>query len=201
MSRLLIAVFFICLILTPSHDSLSDQNLEAPFGLQWGMSADQVRTMGVVLGDKGEGDYGIEYSATKLPKVLNDLETVELYFDYNDHLWRVAAVSHSFANDPYGAAVQSRYDELSEILSSKYGAGTHHHAQDTEIYKNSSEFLMGIHAGRSWHYTDYASANVAIQLIIRASDMNTGYYVLVFTNTAFEKEFQVGKKQHEKGAL
>jgi hypothetical protein len=100
---------------------------EAPFGLTWGMSASEVKALGVELSDFPQSDWGHSFSATKLPKVLGDAEMVVLSFGFNDKLWRIAAVSRSFENDPAGVATMARYNELDKILADKYGKGTSVH--------------------------------------------------------------------------
>lgn len=81
---------------------------EAQFGLEWGMSSAQVRAMGVELQSRTDDvkDFGFSFSAIKLPKILADAEMVLLSFGFDDKLWRIATVSRSFPNDPYGNAVK-----------------------------------------------------------------------------------------------
>ena len=51
----------------------------ALFGLSWGMSAEQVTELGVKLTDKSKGEFGTNYKATNLPKILSDVQEVYLY--------------------------------------------------------------------------------------------------------------------------
>ena len=81
------------------------------FGLSWGMSIEKVTQKGVKLSDKGIDKYGVQYNGTNLPKMISDIENVTLYFGYNNRLWRIAAISELFRNDPYGSHVKTRYEE------------------------------------------------------------------------------------------
>jgi hypothetical protein len=201
MKGLLVSVMLLWAVACPDRMALAADAPAAPFGLTWGMSSDAARTLGVDLSSRTDSDFGVQYTATKLPSVLSDIDLVYLFFDYKDRLWRVFAASRSFENDPYGASVQSRYDELDQVLASKYGVGSHHHYQDQEMWKEPSEFLAGISDGRSWHYTDYRSGPVTVQLGIRALSFDVGVYTLIFKNEDLSKEFDQQKKEREKGAL
>jgi len=107
-----------------------DKESVAPFGLEWGMSTAQVKGLGVDLAERPEKEFGQTYTATKVPKILSDVALVVLSFGYDDKLWRIVAVSKNFDNDPYGSAVQSRYDELARLLGEKYGPGKQNQPSD-----------------------------------------------------------------------
>jgi len=171
----------------------------APFGLEWGESVAQAHALGMDLQELPTNDFGNSYSATRLPKVIADVRTVALSFGYGDKLWRIAAVSKDFANDPYGAAIRARYNELSRVLAGKYGQGISHH-HDVQNGKDEN-FLMYVVTGRAWHYTDYETKRIKIQVLIRATDVTTGYYMIIFKNKRLEAEFDRDKKAREKDAL
>jgi hypothetical protein len=173
----------------------------APFGLLWGMSAAQLKGLGVGLGERTEKDFGRSYSATKLPKMISDVSAVFVSFGYDDKLWRIAAVSRDFPNDPYGVAVQSRYDELVRVLGEKYGSGKQTRLQDSSLFTRPQDFLMGIQAGRTLVYTDFDSNLIHVQIGILASDSSTGYYRMIFENKRLRADFEKSKKTHEKDAL
>jgi hypothetical protein len=179
----------------------AEGNNSAPFGLEWGMSSAQVKGLGVDLAERSEKDFGQTYSARKLPKVISDVSSVFLSFGYDDKLSRIAAISKDFDNDPYGAAVQSRYDELARVLGDKYGPGTQTHYQDPNLFAGPQDFLMGIHAGRTFRYTDFDSHLLHVQIGIGATDSSTGYYRIIFENKSLRTEFEKGKKAHKKGTL
>ena len=196
----LFVVWLAAVVLSPNLAHPAEP-LEAPFGVKWGLSADEVRAIGVTLDNKKDIDCGIGFSAKQLPKILIDVDTVELCFWYNDKLWQIRAGSIAFNNDPYAFALKTRYDQIDNLLSAKYGPGKHSHYQDTELWSGPDEFLSGIENGRSWHYTNYESENVFVQLGLRASSHDTGYFVLIFENTQLKKDFEAGKQQKEQNAL
>jgi hypothetical protein len=87
------SVFFALIIGVAGQSSAQEVGKNAaPFGLSWGMSAAEVRALGAELSEPKESDFGLSYTATKLPKVLTDVEAIYLSFGYDDKLWRVAAI-------------------------------------------------------------------------------------------------------------
>ena len=164
------------------------------------MSIEKVTQKGVKLSDKGIDKYGVQYNATNLPKMISDIENVTLYFGYNNRLWRIAAISELFRNDPYGSHVKTRYEELNNILSKKYGTGSRHHFTG-ELWDDPDEFLMGIKTGRNWHYTNYNTETMSLQLRIAAFSGDDGSYVIIAQDKILEKTYEQGKKSKESDAL
>ncbi|MGE5779463.1 MAG: hypothetical protein ACM30D_09165 [Hyphomicrobiales bacterium] len=202
MHKYLASFFFVLSVGVAGQSSAQEAAKNAaPFGLTWGMSAAEVRALGAELSEAKESDFGVSYTATKLPKVLTDVETVLLSFGYNDELWRVVVVSRDFSNDPYGGALRQRYDELSRVLAEKYGRGTQFHRDDPNPYMGADDFLMAVHMGRAWHYTDYETDGLRVQLGVGASSGSDGYWKLIFEDKALRKGFKQGKTAHEKEAL
>ncbi len=189
------------LITVAPFAAAADDRNAAPFGLEWGMSSAEVRELGLELKDAQVRDYGTSFTATKLPKIISDVETVLLSFGYNDKLWRVAALSRTFANDPHGSAVISRFDELAAVLVEKYGRGTPHYQYDPNPLMKGEDFLYQVEAGKAWHYTDFATPTIHVQLIIGASSTSDGSYRIIFEHKPLRADFEKGKKFHEKDAL
>ena len=173
----------------------------APFGLTWGMSTKEAADMGIKLQSAKSEDGTNTFSAQGLPRVLGDVEGVRLDFGYDDRLRKVVAASRSFPNDPYGNAVLARYAELLDILKSKYGSGRPTHKLGGSIYAERKYFLSGLRSGQSWHYTNFETPEVAIELSVRASDGDTGYWVLIYDNLALAKDVEKQKREREKKSL
>lgn len=195
------AVMVLLALTSVSRAVTKDDSSAAPFGLQWGMSSAQARAIGVVLTENDHKDYGITYIATKLPKMIADVQTVVLSFGFDDKLWRVAAVSKDFPNDPYGSAVQKRCRELAAELAEKYGGGEKESGVSGEFYSDPKNFVYAIQSGNAWHYTNYNTSMTSVQLGIGATDLSTAFYKIIFENNALRSDFEKGKKTNEKNAL
>lgn len=191
----------ITLLLLFSFCQTSNAGEKAPFGLLWGASTSQIKKLGVKLSPQKSSKYGKTYTASGLQKVLSDAESVILSFGFSDELWRIVVASKTFSNDPYGSDIKSRYEKLVKILSKKYGSpDINHHRSD--MYDDSDEFLMGIKTGRGWHYSNFENdSKVWVQIVVRASGMSDGYYLLIYKNKSLEKKVQKGSEKAEEDAL
>lgn len=176
------------------------EQADAPFGLAWGKSVAEIKALDVVLEPIEKTEHGVNFRASNLPKRISDLGHVVLSFGFQDRLYRVAAVSEEFENDPYGASVKSRYKSLKSILEKKYGSGQTNH-QRSDLWNEPDEFLMGLKTGRAWHYTNYRTENVSIQLGIRAISSSSAVYIIIYEENSIKKEVLKQEKANEEDAL
>lgn len=172
---------------------------EAPFGLTWGMSAEQVQAQGVTITEIPEQKFGKSFAAKSLPKVIGDTELVHLSFGNDNKLWRIAAVSKSTKDDPYGSAIKLRYDDLAAALAEKYGRGTQEHF--AAKFHEHEHFVMGIKSGDNWWYTNFASPVVTVQIGIGATDFTSAHWLLIYSNKGLSAGFDKSKREREKSAL
>lgn len=152
---------------------------EAPFGLSWGVSVEQLKDSGVKLQLRLPDNSGVRFAAANLPKALSDLGEAILSFGNDDKLHKVEAISEDVTNDPAGTRLKGRYAALSRALTAKYGKGVVRH-EIPEPWTRPNDFLTGIYRGSSHHYTDFAGENVTVRLEIRATRRGLSNYVLIF---------------------
>ena len=138
--------------------------------------------------------------ASKFEKAIVDQDKVLLSFGLNDKLWRVVIVSRNFSNDPFGSAVLARYNELSNVLSEKYGKPKQNHRLGQSIYAEQRYFLTGIRGGES-RWSSFSDADLRAMLLIGANDGSTGYWSLVYEYKPLGKVFEESKLTKEKGSL
>lgn len=193
----IVAALVACLI---ANVSLADERA-APFGLKWGMSAQDAEGQGIKLQSIKSEDGTKAFVAQNLPKVLGDTDWVRLDFGYGDKLRKVVAAGRPFKNDPYGNGVLVRYGELLQVLQSKYGAGKSTHKKGDSIYARPEYFLAGLNSGRSWHYTNFIGGGVSIELSVRAADSDTGNWVLIYEDRALADDVEKEKRAREKESL
>ena len=192
-----------CLLpIPPAVSAEPDTGVPAPFGLSWGMSSDEVRRTGARLtANAGRSEFGAAFTASDLSKVLSDTESVFLFFGYKDKLWRIAAAGRPTGPDPSGSQTVARYQELAAVLSDRYGRGVETDIRDREVWKEPNEYVMSIRQGRAHRYTNFHSANVDVELSVRAADSDKAYYLVLFQYSPGAREFEADKKVHEKDAL
>ncbi|MDA1327091.1 MAG: hypothetical protein O3C34_20420 [Proteobacteria bacterium] len=152
---------------------------EAPFGLTWGVSVEQVQASGVRLQLRLPDNSGVRFAAANLPKALSDLGEAILSFGNNNKLHKIEAISEDVVNDPEGLRLKARYAALSRALTSKYGQGVIHH-EIVEPWTLPDDFLTGIYRGSSHYYTDFTGENVTVRLEIRASRRGISNYAVTF---------------------
>lgn len=96
----------------------------------------------------------------------------------------------------------ARYQELASVLSDRYGRGIETDVRDREMWKGPNEYVMSIKQGRAFLYTNFhSSANVDVELSVRAASGDQAYYVILFAYRPGAQEFEADKKVHEKEAL
>lgn len=173
----------------------------APFGLEWGLSKEDVEAKGIKLVEVPNNEGSQRFSATGLSKLVAGVETVVIDFGFDNRLWKVIAASEDFPNDPYGFKIKARYGELNGILTEKYGRGKVTHHTGGSIYDEARYFLAGLNGGKSWHFTTYSAPGLNIELSVRAKDSDTGYWVLIYDNTELAKGYDKAKANREKNAL
>lgn len=174
----------------------------APFGLTWGLGKAEIEALGVELKPSGIEKYGTAFMARNLPKAVSGLESIFLFFGHDDRLWRVAAASGAYDNDPYGYSVRARYDELKGLLDERYGKGeSFHQAPENEFMRGDDNFVYSIHSGHRHYFTSWQAQDMDIELGIRTSDMNTTFWSLLYISKTEEARFEKANKAQEKDAL
>lgn len=196
---LIIACVLLALIWPVTAQAEKDDANSAPFGHIWGTSTNEVKALGVELTKIDNLDYGHSYAAAKLPKVLSDMQTAWLSFGFGDQLWRITAVGRPNENDPSGAHALNRYDELSAVLTEKYGKGKTHHSIDK--YYKAENFIFGIKSGRNFWYTNWENEKIKITCGIVGEGTSQSNWRLIFEHKGFNREFEKSKKKREKSTL
>jgi len=72
-------------------------------------------------------------------------------------LWRIAAAGRPIGPDPSGRQAVARYQDLTTVLSDRYGRGVETDVRDREMWKGPNEYVMSIRQGRAFRYTNFHS--------------------------------------------
>jgi hypothetical protein len=173
----------------------------APLGLEWGLSQEETKKLGVELTSQRDDSFGKAVIFTKLPQTIADADTVLGSYGYDDRLYRIVILSKQFSNDPSGNAVLSRYSTLGAILSEKYGRAAQTHHMGDSIYAEQRYFVAGIQNGRTYWYSNYLAPDLFVQLGIIAEDSSTSRWRIIYENKALKGNFEQAKRAKEKGTL
>lgn len=194
-------MFIAVAVASISSHSIAQQAPPAPFGLKWLGTTDEIRSLGVTLTPMDGGDYGVSFTATGLPKALSDLRTAILSFGYDDHLYRIVAISREFPNDYFGSSARARYDELAASLAKTYTPGEIYEQRPTESYYDEPDkFAYALSESKAFWFRMFSSPEASIELSIGSSHYDT-YWRLIYTNTAGQQQFEAGKGARELDAL
>lgn len=187
--------------LLAASSALAQSPGKAPLGLEWGLSQDDTKKLGVELGSGSDDSFGKGAALTKVPQAIGDAEVVFGSFGYNDKLFRIVIISKPFANDPFGNGVIGRYSALQGILSEKYGKPAQTHRLGDSIYAEQRYFVSGIQSGRTFWYSNYNTPELSIQLGIIADDQSTARWKIIYENKPLNAQFEQSKRAKEKGSL
>lgn len=195
------AAFFFSALLLCAIANAQNVSQEAPLGLPWGVSTTELQARGIELKEIPTLDFGKSFIATKMEKALTDQSAALLSFGSNDRLWRIVINSRDSLNDPSGSNILVRYNELSSVLSEKYGKPRAVHRLGDSIFSQSEYFLAGIRGGKSSWFSNFDTPNLFIQLSIIASDSSTASWRIIYENKQLRKDFETSKRFQEKGNL
>ena len=103
-----------------SIGSISWADGEAVFGLNWGMSPEEVKSSGTILVLKNKSGNLYIYRAESLPKNIKDARYYTLVFKNNKDLVKVIMVGENITNDFSGDKGKIRFEKISTVLAGKY---------------------------------------------------------------------------------
>lgn len=104
---------------TPEKTAQIRQN--APFGLKWLATIDEIRQLNVTLKKIEVKDTPNTYTASDLPKPVRTFKEVAVSFGENDALWRIAAYGTPQKDNDEASKGLKLYRTYYEMLSKKYG--------------------------------------------------------------------------------
>ena len=141
MKRLKLIFTFLMTIAIASQVIAADGD-EAMFGLRWGMSPSDVKSLDTVL-TKTEAERNLEYyTTTSLPKNVSDIDKYLLIFA-DGKLVKITAIGTDITGDPSGSKGKQRFDGIFKVLKEKYGKpDTNSHLIGHKLYKEQDEFYQ-----------------------------------------------------------
>jgi hypothetical protein len=196
--KLLVAL---SVILTMFARQVQAQSHPGPFGLTWGMSQAEVRSLGVQLTPMETGKYGVAVGATNLPKALSDTLSIQLYFGFNDRLWRVVSISKMWEHDRTGVQAKTRFGEVHNLLTERYGNPTDHFSiPSSTFFADSDQFAYGISTNNRFYFSEWDISDLNVELSIRAK-MESTYYAIIYEFKPLENNVTSHMQAKEKDAL
>jgi hypothetical protein len=171
---------------------------EAPFGLVWLASSDEIRRLGVDFDSQSRNQFGDSYVTRYLPKDLPDMHYAVLSFGFDDRLIRVTAIGREYAHDADGGAILQRYDELSKVLEAKYGAREEEKHIDPKYSDN--RFSRGLVEKKNWIYSVFTPPDMRIELSVFTEIVRPRWRI-IFEYLPGMRQVEKDLKESEKDAL
>jgi hypothetical protein len=125
---------------------------DAPFGLRWGATFDELKVRGVSGELQQDDGKLLTYQVRKLPKAPNETDVARLNIDRQFGLQRIVWVSKTLSEDPSGQKGLELYQATKQKLSEEYGtprsadeemAGSQTHGQSS-FYQCLAEDGCGV---------------------------------------------------------
>lgn len=164
---------------------------EGPFGLEAGLTQKNIEDMiGAKL--KPLPDSVNLYTSDKLPKQNADFEMYGLLISPKAGLCQIRALGKNIDTDSYGLALKSKFEELSNSLSSLYGkAETTDLLLAGSIWKEPQDWMMGLNKKERFLSATWKGAKETplknnidtISLEARANSSSKGYVYLQYSFT------------------
>ena len=131
----------------------------------------------------------------------SDTLSVQLYFGFDDHLWRVVSISKMWDHDKTGAQARSRFGEVHKLLIERYGNSTDHFSTPSStFFSDSDEFAYGISTNNRFYFYEWNTSDLYIELSVQA-DMESTCYVIIYEFKPLGAGVKTHMQTKEKDAL
>lgn len=181
------------------QEQIVSRDQSAPFGLIWGASMAETKNQGIILTPIGEKDYVNNFSATHLPKEIDDIARVDVTFGEEDHLWRIIAYGKQLDDDAEASKVMRLYKIYSALLSKKYGNAQEFFTpaqinvtkqddkgKDIVVQEpapiGNPNFLSQLQSGAAELYSTYYNEEVGAALAVNVDGDGKSYIVIDYKN-------------------
>ncbi|MFZ4835116.1 hypothetical protein [Rouxiella sp. Mn2063] len=178
---------------------------DGPFGLEAGLSKKNIEDM--TGGDlKPVENSANLYTSESLPKQNADFEAYGLLISPKAGLCQIRAIGKNVDTDSYGIALKSKYEELSDSLSSIYGkAEKNDFLLSGSIWKEPQDWMMALNKKERFLSAEWKGTKEAplknnlrsVSVEVRANGSSQGYVFLQydFSNSDIcKKEIEGAKK-------
>lgn len=197
-----------------STASASTENIvtkygEAPFGLAWGGTYNQIKSLGIGLVHTEVKDSPNSFFATTLPKNLPGFNQVIVSFGENNLLWKITAYSDLFDDTPSAEKALEMYHKYYRLLEQKYGNAQQFYTpkitvvekivkdkDDKDVVEKTNieepiggkNFLAELQSGEAVLYSTFENQKVGAALSISVDGNGKSYVIINFTNLEIFKE-------------
>lgn len=159
------------------------RSYDGPFGLQMGLTREQVRELIPSLKDSEDSPTYAESST--VPKPHPDFESYGLQFSKKSGLCKIVAIGKDISSGSAGYELRAAFEEIDKALTARYGKGKLYDFS-SERYDSPEYWMMHLlqknrTLAKIWsseHGSSLSHSLGSVGLEANASDMSTGYLVV-----------------------
>ena len=112
-----------------------------PFGLEMGMTPEQLRQAGVDLKPQKNGWF----EARKLPKTLDAFEAYELWVEPGIGLCKLRAIGRTITSNSFGDQLKAEFDTIEQLLVGAYGQNIRFDfLRNGSIWSDRNDWMMAL---------------------------------------------------------
>lgn len=175
------AVFSIGLFLASAAIA---EEASAPFGLQWGASAEEVeKIVGASPDDKLLWGRVQSFDVALAPLTPPNTRTILLAVDPELGLGRIIWISEEISNDAFGSAGKRNFNEIKTILTEKYGnPESAMEKTGVTLWKDRDEFYQCLaHDGCGLWFALWKTVEPAMKISLKIQGVRRGEGFIVLT--------------------
>lgn len=176
-------------ILFSCHAFAEKQNIEAPFGLEWGAQKSSLVGNGINF-TECESQGWVEQCQTKsVPKSLSTSDFYLLLFSKKYGLQKVLMLGESISGDIYGTTGKAQYGKLKSALKTKYKTANSYEYVGRKLWDESDEFYqcLAYDGCGNWatYWTDDYQGLIALELL--GASRGAGFIKLTYEGQFWER--------------
>jgi len=161
-------------LLSISSYALADG--EAVFGLNWGMTPQEIKNSGIILMLKNRVKNLYIYRAESLSKNLKDARYYTLVFNDNEKLVKIIMIGQKITNDDSGKKGRIRFGEIASQLAQKYREVKSITEVGIKTYNEEDEFYQCLaYKGCGLWIKMFRAKNKNITLQLNGIEKGKGY--------------------------
>lgn len=158
-----------------------------PFGLEWGMSLNDVKAKGEILTELEATYSSRAFSYLPIKRHSTFIE-YEIELGLEEGLMRVAAVSNAIKSNKYGTEVKAAFEAIASSISKMYGKPIEEIEEvDKESFwvKDSPDWMMSLYEGARRIMTIWGNEDTGVVLSIEPISLQSARLVLLYVSPQY----------------
>lgn len=176
-------------ILVSCHAFAEKQEVEAPFGLEWGAQKSSLASNGIEFTGCNNLGWVEQCQTTSVPKNLSTSDVYYLLFSNKYGLQKVMMLGESISGDIYGTTGKAQYGKLKSALKKRYKTSNSYEYVGRKLWNESDEFYQCLAYDGCGNWSTYWSDDYQglIALELEGASRGSGYIKLTYEGQLWER--------------